>query len=604
MTIAALYARVSSERQAQENTISSQVETLKIRIMADGFSLLEEHQFIDNGYSGSNLIRPALEKLRDQVAVGAIDKIYIHSPDRLSRKYAYQMILIEEFEKNGVDVIFLNFQKSNDNPESQLLLQMQGMIAEYERSKIMERHRRGRIHAAKRGSINVLSSAGYGYRYIDKHTGQGEASFEIVEEEAIVIRQMFNWVGKDRQTLGEVIRRLKESKIMTKKGKAHWDRSTIWYILKNPAYKGQAAFGRSKIGTRLPYIRPRRDSKEQPKQYSSRYSVEKENWIYIPVPAIIDENLFDAVQEQLEENKKRARAHKKSETYLLQGLLVCKNCGRAYCGGKSIRHYQKVKVYLYYRCTGTDAARFGGTKLCSSKQANANAIELIVWEEVKKLLRDPQRIYEEYQRRLSELEKPPIDSVYIPLEKQKTKVEKGISLLIDSYSQQYITKEEFEPRIQFLRQNLKNIQEQQAKLEAQTNVAKEMEVVISNLEKFANGVTSNLDNLDWNGKRDIIRSVVKRIEIANEDINIVYKINKLANHEGVGRQHCCNRAGASRLTPLPLGKRTNHPYFPVIEQVRLPLCNIFHKENSSHFVAFKSFELSHRPRYKRHVKMT
>ena len=165
MTIAAFYARVSSEKQAQENTIDSQVDVLKTRIIADGFSLLEEHQFIDNGYSGSNLIRPALERLRDQVAFGTIDKIYIHSPDRLSRKYAYQMILMEELQNNGVEIIFLNFQKSNDNPESELLLQMQGMIAEYERSKIMERHRRGRIHAAKRGSVNVLCTAPYGYYY-------------------------------------------------------------------------------------------------------------------------------------------------------------------------------------------------------------------------------------------------------------------------------------------------------------------------------------------------------------------------------------------------------------------------------------------------------
>ncbi len=159
MISAALYARVSSEKQAQANTIASQIDALKSRIITDGLRLLDEHQFIDNGYSGSNIVRPGLEKLRDQVAAGIIDKIYIHSPDRLSRTYAYQMILIEEFEKCGADVIFLNFQKSNENPESQLLLQMQGMIAEYERSKIMERHRRGKIHAAKRGSINVLSVA-------------------------------------------------------------------------------------------------------------------------------------------------------------------------------------------------------------------------------------------------------------------------------------------------------------------------------------------------------------------------------------------------------------------------------------------------------------
>ena len=542
MITAALYARVSSAKQVQENTIASQVEALKSRIIADSLPLLDEHQFIDNGYSGSNLVRPALEKLRDQIAAGMIDKIYIHSPDRLSRKYAYQMILIEEFEKYGADVVFLNFQKSNENPESQLLLQMQGMIAEYERSKIMERHRRGKIHAAKKGSVNVLAVAPYGYRYIDKHTGQGEASFEVIDNEAEVIRKMFNWVGKDRLTIGEVIRLLNRDKISTKKGKMWWDRSTVWYMLKNPTYKGQAAFGRRKTGVRLSYIRPRRDSSEQPKNNSSRYSVDKENWIYISVPAIIDEQLFDAVQEQIEENKKRARAHKKGITYLLQGLLVCRYCGRAYCGGKSIKRYAKKEtVYLYYRCTGTDSARFGGTKMCSNKQVGSTAIELVVWEEVKKMLKNPQRIFEEYQRRLVELEKSPIDEAYTSLEKRKIKLEKGISLLIDSYAQQYITKDEFEPRIQTMRQILKTTQEQKNKLVEKNNLTKEIELVVTNLENFVVGIDENLDKLDWHGKRDMIRCVVKRIEIGNEEINVVYKVNKLSEYKNNGSaQHCCN----------------------------------------------------------------
>jgi site-specific DNA recombinase len=542
MIIAALYARVSSERQAQENTIDSQINALKLRINSDGFSLLKEYQFIDNGYSGSNLVRPALEHLRDQVAFGKIDKMYIHSPDRLSRKYAYQMILIEEFEKNGVEVIFLNFQNTN-NPESNLLLQMQGMIAEYERSKIMERHRRGRIHTAKRGSVNALSGAGYGYLYIDKHAGKGDAYYQIIEEEADVVRKIFSWIGKERLTLGEVIRRLSENKIVTKKGKHFWDRSTIWYMLKNPAYKGQAAFGRRKIGTRLDYIRPRKDSSEQPKQNISRYPVEKENWIYIPVPAIIDEQLFDAVQEQLEENKKRARAQKKGETYLLQGLLVCKHCGRAYCGGKKKRA-AKASFYLYYRCTGNDVARFHGNRLCNSKQANANAIEILVWEEVNKLLKNPQRIYEEYNRRLNDLEKSPVDNIMASMEKQIIKLEKGISLLIDSYTQQYVTKDEFEPRIKVIRENLIKVKEQKDKIMAKKNETKEMELVVNNFAKFADGISSNLDNLDWIGKREIVRSVVKRIEMGNEEINIVYKINKLPMQENTSPQHCCNRTSS------------------------------------------------------------
>lgn len=548
MTGIALYARVSSNKQAQENTISSQIEALKARIIRDGFSLLEEYHFIDNGYTGSNLIRPGLEQLRDQSAAGKIDKIYIHSPDRLSRKYAYQMILTEEFEKSGTEIIFLNFQAEN-NPESNLLLQVQGMIAEYERAKIMERHRRGKIHTAKRGSINALSVAAYGYRYINKYINGGEASFEVIEEEAEVIRKIFNWVGKERLTIGQVSQRLKQEQIPTKKGKSYWDRGTIYYMLKNPAYKGQAAFGRKKTGARLPCIRPRKDSSEQPRNNSSRYAVEKEKWISIIVPAIIDENIFEVVQEQLEENKKRARIHLQGATYLLQGLLVCKQCSRAYCGGKTIRRNKKKEEanYFYYRCTGADSARFGGTKLCTSKQAGANVIELIIWDEVKKLLSNPQRIFDEYQKRLRETEQTPFENIYNSISKQRIKLEKSVSLLIDSYTQQYITRSEFEPRIKCMRQKLNIIQEQQQKLIEQQNLTKELELIVNNLEDFSSGINLNIDSLNWDSKRDIIRRVVKRIELGENEINIVYRVDQLTynNTDVTNIQHRCNRTYGS-----------------------------------------------------------
>lgn len=501
MTSVALYARVSSERQAQTNTIQSQIDAIKSRIMADGLTVLEENQFIDNGYSGSNLVRPALEKLRDQIAARTIDKLYILSPDRFSRKYAYQMILIEEFEKFGVEIIFLNFQSDN-NPESQLLLQMQGMIAEYERSKIMDRHRRGRIHTAKNGSINALASAPYGYRYINKHVNGGQASFEVIEAEADIIRKIFNWIGRERLTINQVSKKLLKDHIATKKGKLYWNRRTISYMLKNPAYKGQAAFGRSKRGIKLPRIRTMKGSSEQPKNNFSIYTSEKENWIYIPVPAIVDEDIFDAVQEQLKENKKIARVKQQGATYLLQGLLMCKQCGRAYCGCKHIK-YTKTKgdrIYQYYKCTGTDSTSFGGIKMCNNKQIGINLIESIVWEEVKKLLKHPQRIFNEYQRRLMETEQSPLDQANASVEKQKLKMEKSISLLIDSYTHEYITKDEFEPRIKAMRQNLKIIQEQQKKLGEQKNLVQGIELVINNLENFANGINSKLDTLDWHAQ--------------------------------------------------------------------------------------------------------
>src|SRR5215212_7816960 len=164
---AAVYARVSSERQAQESTVESQLEELSERVAADGLDLSEELTFVDDGYSGSTLVRPALERLRDLVAAGVVDRLYVHSPDRLARKYAHQVLLIDEFRRGGVEVLFLN-RELGQTPEDELLLQVQGMMAEYERAKIIERARRGKRHAAGMGSVNVLCGAPYGYRYVTK----------------------------------------------------------------------------------------------------------------------------------------------------------------------------------------------------------------------------------------------------------------------------------------------------------------------------------------------------------------------------------------------------------------------------------------------------
>src|SRR3990167_8242764 len=197
---------------------------------------------------------------------------------------------------------------------------MQGMIAEYERAKIIERHRRGKIHNAKMGSVNVLGGAPYGYHYIDRYAGGGQACYKINEEEATLVRKIFSWIGQERLSVGENCRRLKNENIFSPKGKSYWDRRVIWGMLKNPAYKGQAAFGKTKVGPRLPAVRPQRHSSEQPRKNNSFYDVEKENWIYIPVPAIIEESLFDAAQDQLAENKKTFRMTRRGAVHLLQGL--------------------------------------------------------------------------------------------------------------------------------------------------------------------------------------------------------------------------------------------------------------------------------------------
>lgn len=299
--IVAIYARVSSEQQAEANTIDSQIDVLRERIAQDGFSLTDAMTFLDEGYSGASLMRPGLERLRDVAAMQGIDRLYVNDPDRLARKYAYQVLIIDELQRAGVEVILLNRQ-IGVSPEDDLLLQVQGMIAEYERAKILERSRRGKRHAAHSGDVSVLAGAPYGYRYISKRNGGGQARYEIMPDEARVVRQIFEWIGHERATIGEVCRRLQDAGEQTRTGKGRWNRASIHGVLKNPAYKGQAAYGKSQVDSFNPTRRPRRNGPTIPKHPVRIVHRPEKEWIYIPVPALVSENLFEAVQHQLSEN--------------------------------------------------------------------------------------------------------------------------------------------------------------------------------------------------------------------------------------------------------------------------------------------------------------
>jgi site-specific DNA recombinase len=521
LTVAA-YARVSSEQQAEGGTIASQMDALKERVKEDGLVLEESLCFIDEGYSGATLVRPALERLRDVVANGAVDRIYVHSPDRLARKYAYQVLLVDEFQRCGVEVIFLNYSIGN-TPEESLLLQVQGMVAEYERAKIMERSRRGKRHAAGQGRVNVLSGAPYGYRYINRHEGDGEARYEVIEEEARMVRQIFEWIGQDRYSIGEVCRRLKKAGIRTRTGKTTWDRTTVWGMLKNPAYKGEAAFGKTRIDSRKPLLRTQRGKPEHPRRNYSIYAVAEDDWISIPVPPIVSEALFTAVQEQLTENRKRSRQRARGARYLLQGLLVCKRCGYAYYGKPVSREAAKGKTrhYAYYRCVGTDAYRFGGQRVCNNKQVRTDLLEAAVWEDIRHLLANPGRIEEEYHRRLR------VKKSDVGLEQvgaRINKVKRGIGRLIDAYSDGLLEKTEFEPRIRSAKERLATLQAEARARAEEASRYDELRLVVGRLQEFADKVNGGLDGADWATRREIIRALVKRVEVDENNVRVVYRI--------------------------------------------------------------------------------
>jgi site-specific DNA recombinase len=540
----AVYARVSSEQQTEAGTIESQLAALREKIRQEGQVLLTELTFIDDGYSGANLIRPGLEQLRDVVAMHGIDRLYVHSPDRLARKYAYQVLLMDEFQRAGVEVIFLN-RSIGQSPEDDLLLQVQGMIAEYERSKILERSRRGKRHAAMIGQVSVLCGAPYGYRYIKKHEGAGgQALYTIIPSEAKVVRQIFQWVGRERVSIGEVCRRLQKAGEPTRTGKTTWDRTTVWGILKNPAYKGKAAFGKTQTIPRRPKLRLQRGDSAQPRRAVSVQDVSAEKWILIEVPALVREELFEAVQTQLEENRRHARQRRRGARYLLQGLIVCAKCRYAYYGkpvsNKSAKGHRRN--YAYYRCIGTDAYRFGGERICDNLQVRTDLVDECVWQEVRTLLSEPRRIAKEYQRRLTCPDKE--GENLVATQGQLARIRQGIGRLIDSYSESIITKAEFEPRIDRLRQRQKSLEQKIRQLQSEISQQQELRLIITCLEEFAGKVQKSLADADWLSRRELIRMLVKRVEIDKEGINVVFRITPdpfEAGPHGGRLQHCGRR---------------------------------------------------------------
>jgi site-specific DNA recombinase len=270
--------------------------------------------------------------VRDLAAEGQIQAVLVYSPDRLSRKYAYQILLIEELARHGVETRFLNAPQGA-TAEDQLLVQFQGMIAEYERAQILERSRRGKRHRARAGEISVLSGAPYGYRYIRK-SDDALASYAVIDAEARVVRQVYEHYTTAGWSIGAITRWLNEQRVATRKPGARWERSMVWAMLRNPAYRGAACFGKTRVASRQRVTRPLRVRGGMATRDSANHERPREEWIEIPVPALIDEPHFARAQELLQENKVLAQRRTVAPS-LVQGLVSAATHCRAHRRGRA-----------------------------------------------------------------------------------------------------------------------------------------------------------------------------------------------------------------------------------------------------------------------------
>src|SRR5712691_1753754 len=380
---AAIYARVSSDRQKENQTIASQTAALKEYAKTHGYLVPAEWVFEDDGYSGATLIRPGLEAMRDLAAQGQIEAALVYAPDRLSRKYAYQVLLGEEFARCGVLLVFLK-SPSGETPEDQLLVQFQGMIAEYERAQIVERTRRGKRHKAQQGLVNVLGGAPYGYRYIKK-IDHADAHYEVNVAEAEIVQTMFNAYTQQGLSINAIARLLNERQIPTRTATTRWERSTVWGILRNPAYQGKACYGKTALRPRQRITRPLRQRNRASNRNSANHERPRQDWIEIPVPALVSEATFALAQEQLQKNKHHSPRRTIQPT-LLQGILVCQQCG--YALYRSSTETTKRKLY-YYRCIGSDGYRRLKGPVCTNRPIRQDYLDEFVWKEIIYLLDEP-----------------------------------------------------------------------------------------------------------------------------------------------------------------------------------------------------------------------
>jgi site-specific DNA recombinase len=549
--VAAIYARVSSERQRQDETIQSQTAGLRELAAQRGLLVIEDLVFEDDGFSGATLTRPALERLRDRAGEGAFEVLLCHAPDRLARRYAYQVLLLEELARAGVEVIFARGGEHSGTPEDELLRQFQGMIAEYERAQIRERTRRGKLHRARTGHQAVMAGAPYGYRFVKK-TEHTEGYWEINETEAHVVREVFRRYTEEQVAIAELARWLTAQQVPTRTGKTVWDRSTVWGMLRNPAYHGQAAYGKTKVADK--HGKPTRTTRargERRGRRQIRVDEPVEQWTFIAVAPLITEETFALAQQRLASNAHFAKRNTKKPT-LLQGILVCRECGYA-CYRSSTRTTNK-RIY-YYRCIGSDNYRHTNGRVCHSRPIRADELEPLVWHEVRRLLEDPALVRAEIDRRLTALRiEHPAARRREALERDLTRAAGAIERLIEAYQEQLISLAELRARMPTLRKRQTTLQAQLDALDAELHDAETYLKLADTLEGFLGRLNDGLDQLTLDEQQRILRLVVREVLIGGDDDTITIR-HSIPTPTGPDDPSCLLRGSSDHTAPGNLVQR-------------------------------------------------
>jgi site-specific DNA recombinase len=404
---AILYARVSTDEQARSGySLAQQIDALRAYAASEGYEVLEE--VVDPGQSGASLERPGMDRVRDLVAAGGVSVVLAQDRDRFAREPAYHYLLRREFEEHGTKIRAMN-DRGDASPEGELTDGILDQLAKYERAKIAERSRRGKLRKAREGKLIPSPTPDYGFDY-----NRTRDNYVVDEEKMQVVRRIFRMVGAEGDSLNGVKKTFDREGIPTPRGSRYWGNTFIQRVVTDDVYKPHTfeevkALVSPEVASRLDpdksygvwWFNRRRRTEKQVSEIASdgrrRYvrrstttQKPKEEWIAIPVPdAGIPREWVDRAREAVSDNVKFSRAG--GRFWELSGLMKCSECGRGMLGN-SPPNASRKKVYHYYRCR---TRAMEGTEACSMwKNIRAGEAERAVWSFVTDLLLNPDALRE------------------------------------------------------------------------------------------------------------------------------------------------------------------------------------------------------------------
>lgn len=512
----AVYARVSTQMQAEQQTIEQQISRLRQQVEQEGLTWESVQVFRDEGYSGGRLNRPGLNRLRGLVRQGEVSRVIVTAPDRLARKYVDQVLVLEEFKQFGCPVLFLE-RPMSDEPNDQLLLQIRGAVAEYERALIGERMRRGREMKYRAGLLVPWTKPPYGLRGAAENPRDPRHIY-IEEAEAVHVREMFTWYSQPGHTLYDLAEHLHDLAIANPKGGAYWNKSSLQHLLRNPVYTGQVYAGRMR---QRPTRRRRSALWAGGQVDQAQKRTAPEEWFLVAtIPAIISQELFDQVQAKLQTNRAMASRNHKHHPYLLRALVSCGQC-RLSCVGRNIND-----KYAYYSCGGKmKPHQTGRAARCPARAIPVGQLDDLVWDDLCQLVRQPELVAAALERAQG--------GEWLPQELQARRQrlrQAGQHLqgqrerLTDAYLHSVIPLDEYQQRRQHLEQQLHSLEAEAHQLQAQVIQQDELAAMTRSLSEFCQQVEQGLANASFDQKRQIVELLVERVVVTGDQVEIRYVI--------------------------------------------------------------------------------